>query len=89
VLTVLERIRIVPRVREHGDVLVAAIILGAIVVVLLVATLPETGGEMVYAFDDAYIHLAIAKNLVRHGVWGVTRYAFSSSSSSLACRSIP
>ncbi len=32
--------------------------------------------------DDTYIHMAIAKNVALHGVWGVTRYAFTSSTSS-------
>jgi hypothetical protein len=42
-----------------------------------------TEGRLVYALDDAYIHMAIAKNLARHGVWGCTPLHFSSSSSSL------
>jgi hypothetical protein len=36
----------------------------------------------VYALDDAYIHMAMAKNFARHGVWGVTPYQFTSASSS-------
>ena len=40
-------------------------------------------GELVYPLDDAYIHMAIAKNLQQHGVWGVTRFEFSSTSSSI------
>ncbi len=40
-------------------------------------------GELVYPLDDAYIHMAISKNLQQHGVWGVTRFNFSSTSSSL------
>ncbi len=32
--------------------------------------------------DDPYTHLAIAKNVLAHGVWGVTRHEFSSTSSS-------
>ncbi len=35
-----------------------------------------------YALDDPYIHMAIAKNFARHGVWGVTPYQFTSTSSS-------
>jgi hypothetical protein len=54
------------------------------VALLLRAALVHTGGRVVYALDDAYIHMAVARNLAEHGVWGVTRYAFTSSTSSLA-----
>lgn len=40
-------------------------------------------GVLVYALDDAYIHMAMAKNFSRFGVWGVTRYGFTPTSSSL------
>ncbi|MCR4400347.1 MAG: hypothetical protein NUV35_05650, partial [Syntrophomonadaceae bacterium] len=40
-------------------------------------------GMLVYALDDAYIHMAVAKNLILHHVWGVTAGHFSSSTSSL------
>ena len=51
---------------------------------LLRAALVHTGGRLVYALDDAYIHMAVARSLAREGVWGVTPYAFTSSTSSLA-----
>jgi hypothetical protein len=54
------------------------------VALLLRAALAHTGGRLVYALDDAYIHMAVARNLAEHGVWGVTRYVFTSSTSSLA-----
>lgn len=44
--------------------------------------LSATHGIFVYPLDDTYIHAAIAKNIVGHGVWGVTPYAFTSASSS-------
>src|SRR6185312_11768691 len=37
---------------------------------------------IVYSLDDVYIHMAIAKNLAAHGVWGVTPWEFTSASSS-------
>jgi len=39
-------------------------------------------GHLVYTLDDPYVHMAIAKNIVLHGVFGVTRYEFSASTSS-------
>ena len=42
----------------------------------------ETGGHCPYTLDDAYIHMAMAKHVAAHGVWGVTPYEFSSTSSS-------
>jgi hypothetical protein len=42
----------------------------------------RTQGYLIYALDDAYIHMAMAKNFAQHGVYGVTRFEFSSSSSS-------
>ena len=39
-------------------------------------------GHLVYALDDPYIQMAMAKNFVLHGVWGITRFGFTSSSSS-------
>ena len=47
------------------------------------SSLSRTDGHFIYALDDAYIHMAMAKNLARHGVWGCTPFHFSASSSSL------
>ncbi len=42
----------------------------------------KSNGKFIYALDDAYIHMAYVKNIVLHNVWGITRYEFSSSTSS-------
>lgn len=42
----------------------------------------KTDGHYVYLLDDAYIHLAMAKNFALYEVWGMTKYQFSSTSSS-------
>jgi hypothetical protein len=39
-------------------------------------------GFFCYALDDAYLHMAIARNLALHGVWGLNPGAFASASSS-------
>lgn len=42
-----------------------------------------TEGRLIYAVDDAYIHMAVARTWATHDVWGCTPFHFSSSSSSL------
>lgn len=42
----------------------------------------RTEGHLIYTLDDSYIHMAMAKNIAQHGVYGVTQYEFSSTSSS-------
>jgi hypothetical protein len=68
--------------RRRGPLAVAVAVLLVLVAALVVWSLPRSGGRLVYALDDAYIHMAMARNLAEHGVFGVTRYGFTSSSSS-------
>ena len=64
--------------------LVAAVaVLWITVAVLAILSIKQNGGNLVYALDDAYIHMAMAKNFVQHGVWGITRHGFTSASSSV------
>ena len=60
----------------------AVSILLATVSIILNSSLNHNQGHLVYALDDPYIHMAIAKNFAGDGVWGVTKYHFSNSSSS-------
>ncbi len=39
-------------------------------------------GRWIYPLDDAYIHMAVARHFVENGTWGLTPYAFSSTTSS-------
>ncbi len=49
---------------------------------LLHNSLHRTGWHLVYEVDDAYIHMAIARNVVLHSNWGINTNGFSSTSSS-------
>lgn len=62
-------------------VLVTCVLLASGALTLAVS-LSANDGNLVYALDDAYIHMAIAKNLSQHGVWGVTPDEFAGASSS-------
>lgn len=55
----------------------------AITGVIVALSLSQSEGRFTYALDDAYIHMAVAKNLAQEGVWGVTAREVSSSSSSI------
>ncbi len=52
------------------------------IVVVIYWALLKTNFNFTYPLDDSYIHLAIAKNLAQYGVWGVTKFEFTSASSS-------
>jgi len=68
---------------KHWPLVTALSVLWVTIILLLIVSLRLNQGHFVYGLDDAYIHMTIAKNFALHGVWGVTPYAFSSSSSSL------
>ena len=70
------------RLIRHWPILLALGIFAVTTVILWNLCQDKNGGQFVYTLDDPYIHMAIAKNVVRHGVWGVTPFQFSSSSSS-------
>lgn len=67
---------------NYTPVLLSIFILFGLTFYLILRILIFTGWNYVYPLDDAYIHLSIAKNLVQHGVWGITKFGFTSSSSS-------
>lgn len=69
-------------VSRHWPLWVALGALWLTTAVLQYLASTKTGGHLIYTLDDGYIHMAMAKNLALHGVYGVTKYAFTSSSSS-------
>jgi hypothetical protein len=68
--------------KRFWPTLAATLLLWGTVTSLLLQSLKLNQGHLVYALDDTYIHMVIAKNFARHGVWGVTPYQFTSTSSS-------
>src|SRR5579863_7757895 len=66
---------------ENWPVYLAVIVFLLIVWLILNISLRLNQGHLIYALDDAYIGMAMARNFAQHGVWGVTRYGFSSCSS--------
>ena len=68
--------------RAHWPLFAGLASYWAAVTALVWQSLVLNQGHLVYPLDDAYIHMAIAKNTVLHGVWGVTRHEFTSSTSS-------
>lgn len=71
------------RLRSHWPLAAALGVFWGVFAWVLAASLQLTQGHFVYTLDDPYIHMAIAKHLAGEGVWGVTRYEFSSAASSL------
>lgn len=69
------------RLRPLSTVAVIAVF-GAAWAATTLLLLKATDGHLVYALDDPYIHMAIARNLAQHGTWGVHADAFASASSS-------
>jgi hypothetical protein len=61
--------------------LTALIVLAILTAAIYLRSVHLTSETFVYAMDDPYIHMAMAKNFHEHNIWGTTRYEFSSSSS--------
>jgi hypothetical protein len=68
---------------QHWPLYVSVLILSLLFGLLLATSFYQNQGHLVYALDDAYIHMAMARNFSLYGVWGITRYGFASSSSSI------
>lgn len=62
---------------------VAATLLLVLVAALVWQGVRRNGGTLVYALDDTYIHMAVARNLVEHGSWGTSPGEFAPVTSSL------
>src|SRR5580658_2443457 len=61
--------------------MIAAAVYAAITNAILIASVKATDGHFIYPLDDVYINMAMAKNVALHGVWGISPYQFTSSTS--------
>src|SRR5579859_2145251 len=65
-------------------VLLTAIVALVVPVILLEnSVLRHTAGNIVFPLDNAFVDITVARNLAFYQVWGVSKYAFQSASSSL------
>ena len=69
--------------RASWPLVLSGVVLGLVLAWLCRSIWLTCGGHIGYPMDDTYIHMAMAKSFSQHGVWGLTPYAFSSTSSSL------
>lgn len=73
-----------PDLRKHWPLIAALLVFWGTVALVLSSSVSNNDGRLIYALDDPYIHMSIAKNFAQKGVWGVTEYEFSSSDSSIS-----
>ena len=63
-------------------VFIISVVLYLFIIAILLFITNNKTHQIIYGLDDAYIHMAIAKNFVQHHVWGITKDGFSSTTSS-------
>jgi len=66
-----------------GALWIALIVFGLIVILMESRILRSTNGALSFPMDEAFTRLAIAKNLAFQKVWGISKYEFTSASSSI------
>ncbi len=69
--------------KVNAAVITSIVVLWITIAVTAWISINKNQGYLVYALDDAYIHMSIAKNLALNGVWGINGGMFSSASSSI------
>lgn len=70
-------------IRINWPLIISTVLLFTTIAGILIYYFQSNNSPFVYPLDDTYIHMALAKNLSQHGIFGVSKYEFSFSSSSL------
>ena len=71
----------VKKINKHWPIFCAIGIYWGVITLLTIMIYREHG-FLIYPLDDTYIHMAIAKNVALYNTWGISRFGFSSSTSS-------
>ena len=68
--------------RSHVPIVLALLVFGIATAASVESALSRCDGHLVYAVDDAYIHLAMARTIAESGTWGIWpgQASFASSS---------
>lgn len=69
--------------RDNWPLLINLGILWITVLFIYFLSIEMNHSHFGYILDDAYIHMAMAKHFAQEGIWGITPYSFSSSTSSI------
>ena len=72
-----------PMSRSYVPAFVAIAVLFIVLLLLEALAMRHTQGVFSYPLDDAFIHMAVAKNVAEHQVWGISAFGFQSASSSI------
>jgi len=67
---------------KYAKLGVISIVVYLVVIAVVVASIVRQNGLFIYALDDPYIHLNIAKNWVEKGIWSANNIGFTSTTSS-------
>lgn len=70
------------KILERYPAVVVSCLFCAMLSILFLLARRLTGGSFVFPLDDSYIHLAVARSLALHHVWGIDGKTFASASSS-------
>ncbi len=69
--------------RQNWSLCAALFLFWGLLAFTIFKAMSLTRGQLIYPLDDAYIHLAVAKNLAQNGSWSLNGTNFCSCSSSL------